>query len=137
MLDCIFLSFFKVFICFFFKCFYLLSGVFLREFFKSCLKASIIIMRVREDGEEKDLVWKEIRKMYRGSGNWTEVCSNGEWGTGGSHQKVPDARKTRGSQDPIGMRLVEILNKGEGEPYPEVRQGPCLGDVATHSSPNF
>ena len=34
----------------------------------------------------------------------------------GSHQKVPDARKARGSQDPTGMTLAEIPNKGEGEP---------------------
>jgi hypothetical protein len=27
-----------------------------------------------------------------------------------------DARKVRGSQDPIGMTLGEILNKGEIEP---------------------
>ena len=31
------------------------------------------------------------------------VCSNGGWGTGGSHQKVPDARKARGSKDPTEM----------------------------------
>lgn len=29
------------------------------------------------------------------------------------HQKVPDARKTRGSQDLTGMTLAKIPNKGE------------------------
>ena len=43
-----------------------------------------------------------MEEIYRGSGNWTEVYSNGEWRTGGSHQKVPDVRKARGSQDPMG-----------------------------------
>jgi len=31
------------------------------------------------------------------------------------HQKVKDIRKAKGSQDPKGMRLAEILNKGEGK----------------------
>jgi hypothetical protein len=44
------------------------------------------------------------------------VCSSKKWGTGGSNQKVPDARKARGSQDPTGMTLAEIPNKGEREP---------------------
>ena len=30
----------------------------------------------------------------------------------GSHQKVPDAKKARNSQDPLGMTLAEIHNKG-------------------------
>jgi hypothetical protein len=46
-----------------------------------------------------------------------QLCSCGGWGTGGSHQKVSDARKARGSQDPTGMMtLAEIPNKGEREP---------------------
>jgi hypothetical protein len=44
------------------------------------------------------------------------MCSNDGWGTGGSLQKVPDAKKARGSKYPTGMRLVEVPNKGEGEP---------------------
>ena len=36
------------------------------------------------------------RKLNKGS--------NGGWGTEGSHQKVPDARKTRGSQYPYWDR---------------------------------
>jgi hypothetical protein len=35
---------------------------------------------------------------------------------GVNHQRVPDARKARGSQDPTGMTLPEIPNKGEGQP---------------------
>jgi hypothetical protein len=34
----------------------------------------------------------------------------------GSQQKVPDARKARGSQDPSEMMLAEIPKKGKGEP---------------------
>ena len=34
----------------------------------------------------------------------------------GNNQKVPDARKARGSQDSMGMTLAEILPKREGEP---------------------
>jgi hypothetical protein len=34
------------------------------------------------------------------------------WKTEGSHQKVPEARKERGSQEPMGM-TAEIPNKGE------------------------
>jgi hypothetical protein len=30
------------------------------------------------------------------------MYSNGEWGTAGSHQQVPDARKATGSQDLTG-----------------------------------
>ena len=38
-------------------------------------------------------VWKEIEEIYRASGNVTEVCNNGGWGTWGSNQKASDARK--------------------------------------------
>jgi len=38
---------------------------------------------------------------------------SGRWGSEVSLQKVPDARKARGYQDPVGMTLAEILNKGE------------------------
>ena len=48
--------------------------------------------------------------------NLNKVCSNGEWRTVGSYQKVPHARKKRASQDPSAMSLAEISNKGEGEP---------------------
>lgn len=53
----------------------------------------------RGEGEKegKNQVWEEMEEMYRGSEHWTEVCSNGEWGTGGSNQKAPEARKARAS----------------------------------------
>jgi hypothetical protein len=40
-----------------------------------------------------------------------------QWGVGkrGSHQKVPDARKVRGLQDPVGMTLAEIPKRVEIE----------------------
>jgi hypothetical protein len=41
--------------------------------------------------------------------------NNGELVGGSSHKQIPDARKPRGSQDPMGMRLAEILNTGEGK----------------------
>jgi hypothetical protein len=47
----------------------------------------------------------------------------GEWETGGSNQKVPDARKVRTSQGPSGMTLAEIPNKGEGEPIEILSRG--------------
>ena len=43
------------------------------------------------------------------------MCSNGEWGSKGSHKKVPDARKTRGSEDTKGVTLAEIIQNMEGE----------------------
>ena len=63
---------------------------------------------------------------------------DGELG-GVNNQKVTGTRKARGSQDPVVMRLAEMPNKGEGEPVGTilVRQGPWLGNGATHSSPNF
>ena len=53
--------------------------------------------------------------IYRGPEISTQVCDNGGWGTGGSHQKIPDIKKARGSQDLTGMRLAEMFTKGEGE----------------------
>jgi hypothetical protein len=47
----------------------------------------------------------------------------GGWGTGSSHQQVPDSRKTRGSQDPMGMRFAEMPNTGEGEPVETISIG--------------
>lgn len=35
---------------------------------------------------------------------------DGKWGI---HQKVPEARKARGTQDPTGKTLAEMPNKGE------------------------
>ena len=44
------------------------------------------------------------------------VVAMGDGKLGGSHQKSPDARDPRGSQDPTGMTLAKIPNKGEREP---------------------
>jgi hypothetical protein len=38
-------------------------------------------------------------------------------------KKVPNARKARGSQDPTGMTLAEILNKEEREPVKNIWRG--------------
>jgi hypothetical protein len=38
----------------------------------------------------------------------------GDGGTGHSIKKVPDARKAKAFQDPKGMILAEIPEKGEG-----------------------
>jgi hypothetical protein len=76
----------------------------------------------RERGKRGDQVWEEIGMMYRGSGNWTGVCNNGDWELGIAN-KVPDIRKARGSQDPTGMTLAEIPNTGEGEPVKNISRG--------------
>ena len=47
--------------------------------------------------------------------NRRNSCSNGGWGTWGSPQHVPDARKARHLYNQTGMRLAEIPNKGEGK----------------------
>ena len=64
----------------------------------------------------KAQLWEETGMIYRESGNWTEVYSHEGEQTEGSHQKIPDTKKARGSQDPKGMKLAEMSNKGEGEP---------------------
>ena len=61
--------------------------------------------------------------IFKGAGISTEVFSNVGWGIGSSHQQVPDARKARGSQDPTGMTLAEIPNKGEIEPVETISSG--------------
>jgi hypothetical protein len=53
-----------------------------------------------------------MEEMYRGSGNWTEVCSNRGLGIVDSNQKVPDSRKARASQEPPGVTLAEIPHIG-------------------------
>jgi hypothetical protein len=50
-----------------------------------------------------------VEETYRESVNLTEVCRNGGWETGGSNQKVPDSRKARAFQDPMGMTLAKYL----------------------------
>jgi hypothetical protein len=51
------------------------------------------------------------------------VCSNRGWGTGGGYQKISDARKARGFQDPKGMTLAEIPNKVEREFVESISRG--------------
>jgi hypothetical protein len=82
-------------------------------------------------------VWEETGKMYKGSGNQTEVCSNGGWKTGVSNTK---SRKLRGSWEPTGMTLAEIPTMGIENlwrAYAEVRHNPCLRDRTTHPSQRF
>jgi hypothetical protein len=83
---------------------------------------------------------EEMEEMYRGSGNWTDICSNGEWGIGGSNQKIPDARKAKASQDPTGMTLADIPHKGRQNPSRDHIQrlgmDPQLRVEASHPSPN-
>ena len=44
----------------------------------------------------------------------TEMCSNGGWATGGSNQKVPDARKQRAYQDPMEMLSIPVVTISRG-----------------------
>ena len=41
----------------------------------------------------------------------------------GSYHRVPDARKTRDSQDPVGMTLAEISNIGARKPVETIFRG--------------
>jgi len=52
-----------------------------------------------------------------------QSCVAMEDGERGSNQKVPDARKTRASQDPTRMTLAEITPKREGEPVKIISRG--------------
>jgi hypothetical protein len=59
---------------------------------------------------------QRVRNLNRGvlqlgMGNW------------GYHKQVPDARKARGSLDPIGMKLAEMPNNGEGGPVDTISRG--------------
>jgi hypothetical protein len=51
------------------------------------------------------------------------MYSNGGWGTWGSNQKVPNARKARASQDSTGMIVDEIPQKREGKPVEATSRG--------------
>jgi hypothetical protein len=63
-------------------------------------------------------------KKFFSSISWpTEVCRNGEWGTGDSNQKVPDARRARAFNDSTGVTLAEICHKKEGEPVKTISRG--------------
>ena len=74
-------------------------------------------MAGRKKGRRKGRMWYGRRQGWYTEGREirVEVCSNRVWRTGYSHQKVPGARKARGSHEPTGMALAEIPNKGEGE----------------------
>ena len=65
-------------------------------------------------GEDRGEV-QRVRKLKRGV----------QWGMGnwGSLLKVPNARKARDSQDPVGMTLAELPNKGEREPVEIISRG--------------
>ena len=81
-----------------------------------------------EDGRDV----QRVRKLDRGV----------QWRMGNlsSNQKVPDAKKARSSQDPMGMILLKYPHKGEREvwrPYLEVMHGPPVEVLATHPSPKF
>jgi hypothetical protein len=68
------------------------------------------------------------------------MYNNRRWGSGDSQQEVPDARKGRGSQNPILMTLAEISSQGEGERVKTIyrdKHGFQLSDGATYSSQNF
>lgn len=59
-----------------------------------------------------------------------------------SHLKVSDAREERGSQDPTGMTLAKIHNKGEIEPVEVIAIQQLditsdLRDGATHESQKY
>ena len=51
------------------------------------------------------------------------MCNIGAGKNGDSNQKVPDARKARSSQDPVGVTLVEIPNKRKREPVENISSG--------------
>jgi hypothetical protein len=61
--------------------------------------------------------------IYRVSEFEQRCVAMGYGKLGGRYQQIPDARKLKGSQDPTGMRLAEMLNKGEGEPVETISRG--------------
>ena len=64
-------------------------------------------MTVSGKGRDRREV-QRVRKLI-------EICSSEEWGTRGGHRKLQGAREMRGSQDPTGMTLARIPNKGGGD----------------------
>jgi hypothetical protein len=54
------------------------------------------------------------------------LYSSREWRTGVSHQKVPDAREARGSQDTTKRTLAKISNRGEIESVETISSGPYI-----------
>ena len=49
----------------------------------------------REKKMEQDQEWEETGEKYRGSGNWTEVCSNGRWELGVANRKSQSKESKR------------------------------------------
>jgi hypothetical protein len=107
------------------------------------------LRRKEEGGEEKgghDQVWEEMQKMYRKLkqvrklNRGVVVMGDGKMELANRKSQMPGKQEV-GSQDPMGMTLAEILNKGEREnlerPYPEVRQSSRLRNGATHPFQNF
>ena len=61
---------------------------------------------------------KDFQRVWKNDQKYVAVCGKGwgwEWG-GQHHQKVPDAKEARGSQDSTGMTLAKISNSREVEP---------------------
>ena len=79
----------------------------------------------RKEGKRK----KKGRIWY---GRWRR-CTEGQKieqrcvalgiGNRGNQQKVPDVKKARGSQDPMGITLAEIPNKSKREPVEAISRG--------------
>jgi hypothetical protein len=80
--------------------------------------------REGEGKGEQDKVWEEI---VGGSIEGKEIerrnVAVGDGELGVATRKVPDAKKARGSQDPTGMALAEIPNKGERQPVETISRG--------------
>jgi hypothetical protein len=69
-----------------------------------------------------------------------EVYSWWKLGTGGCHQKIPDAMKARGSQDSMGMILAKLSNKWERVPVETICRGlawPQLRKGTNHPSQKY
>ena len=72
--------------------------------------------------ERHNQVWEEMEEIEQ------RYVAMGR-GTGGSNQKVPDARKARTSQDLMGTILAEIppphthTHKGEGDSVETISRG--------------
>jgi hypothetical protein len=82
-------------------------------------------LREREEGEGEKGAGSGMGED-RGEVQRTRKLKRGvQWGMGnwGSHRKVPKARKARDSQDPVGVTLAEIPNKGEREPVEIISRG--------------
>jgi hypothetical protein len=87
----------------------------------------------RWEGRKKrhNQVWEEMQEMCRGSGNWTKLCNNGGWGTGGSHQRSQMPRTQEPPRFQQGWHWLQYPTKGRenlSRPYLEVRHSPWFRD---------